>query len=147
MFPKFMSDQPLVHYGKLFEKMVLRTIQKVIEDRNLLNGSQFGSRVHHNMILKLKRLTDHVTLNYNNNNSTSAVFSNVDKASDTTKHSGLLHKVSELQFPTSLVKLIANFLTNKKFKISIEGLFSTPKEMAAGVPRGSILDSNFTFYM
>jgi hypothetical protein len=30
-----------------FEKLILRTIQKHIEERNLLNASQFGFRAEH----------------------------------------------------------------------------------------------------
>jgi hypothetical protein len=65
--PKFTSNQPLSHYGKLFEKLLLRTIQKHTEERNLLNASQFGFRVGHSTALQCMRLVDHVTLNFNNN--------------------------------------------------------------------------------
>jgi hypothetical protein len=40
--PKFTSDEPLVQYDKIFEKLLLRTIQKYMQERNLLNESQFG---------------------------------------------------------------------------------------------------------
>jgi hypothetical protein len=48
--------------------------------------------------------------------------------------SGLLYKLPELEFSTSLIKLIASFLTNRKFKVLVEGEFSTARELAAGVP-------------
>jgi hypothetical protein len=37
--------------GELFEKLILRTIQKHIEEINLLNASQFGFRAHHSIAL------------------------------------------------------------------------------------------------
>jgi hypothetical protein len=37
------------------------------------------------------------------------------------------------------VKLIASFLTDRKFKASVEGRFSTPRKIAAGVPQGFTL--------
>jgi hypothetical protein len=40
--PKLTSDQPFVHYRKLFEKLILRTAQKHTEERNLLSASRFG---------------------------------------------------------------------------------------------------------
>jgi hypothetical protein len=52
-------------------------------------------------------------------------------------HSGLLYKLSELASSTSLIKLIHSFLTNRKFKVSAEDEFSTPKNIAAGVPQSS----------
>jgi hypothetical protein len=46
----------------------------------------------------------------------------------------------ELEFSTSLIKLIASFFNDRKFKVLAEGQFSTEREkIAAGVPQGSIL--------
>jgi hypothetical protein len=86
------------------------------------------------------RLTDHVTLNFKNNNiSTAAVFLETEKAFDTKWHSGLLSKLAELQFPVSPIKLIVSFLTNSKFKVSTEATFSSPRELPPAVSQGSVL--------
>jgi hypothetical protein len=87
------------------------------------------------------RLTDHVTLNFNNNTSmsTAAVFLDIEKAFDTAWHSGLLYKLSKLEFSTNLIKLISSFLSQRKFIVSVEGEMSTPREMRAGVPQVSVL--------
>jgi hypothetical protein len=42
---------------------------------------------------QLMRLMDHMTLNFNNRMSTAAVFLDIEKAFDTTWHSGLLYKM------------------------------------------------------
>jgi hypothetical protein len=73
------------------------------------------------------RLADQITLNFNNNMSTAAVVLYIEKAFDKTWHSGLLYNFSELAFSISLIKLIASFLTNRKFKVLLEGEFSTPR--------------------
>jgi hypothetical protein len=80
----------------------------------LLNASQIGFRARHSTTLECMRLTDHVSLHFNNNMSTAAVFLDIEKDFDTTWNAGLLYKLSELQFPISLIKLIAYFLTNRK---------------------------------
>jgi hypothetical protein len=63
--PKFPQNlrpiRQLCTTEKLFEKMILRTIQKPIEERNLLNASQFGFRADHSMTLQCMRLADPVT--------------------------------------------------------------------------------------
>jgi hypothetical protein len=127
--------------GKLFEKFVHNIVQKHIEERGMLNASQFGFRASHSTILQCMRLTEHVTLNFNNNMSTAAVFLDIEKAFDTTWHSGLLYKLSKLEFSTNLVKLIRSFLSQHKFSVSVEGKMSTPREMRAGVPHGSVLSA------
>jgi hypothetical protein len=82
--------------GKLFEKSILRTIQKHTEERNLLNASQFDFRADYSMKLQCVSLVDHVTQNFNNNMSMAAVFLDIEKGFDTTWHSGLLYKLLEL---------------------------------------------------
>jgi retron-type reverse transcriptase len=85
------------------------------------------------------RLTDHVTLNFNNKMSAAAVFLDFEKPFDTTWHSDLLHKFSKLEFSTNLIKLIGSFLSKRKFRISVEGEKSMQRVMQAGVPQGSVL--------
>jgi hypothetical protein len=101
--------------GKPYEKLILRTTQKHVEERNLLNASQFGFRADHSKTLQCMTLADHITLNFNNNMSMAAVFWDIEKAFDGTWHSGLLDKLSELAFSTSIIMLIAPFLTKIKF--------------------------------
>jgi hypothetical protein len=105
----------------------------------LLNSSQFGFRADHSTTLQCMRLQDHITLNLNKNMSTAAVFLDIEKAFDTTCHSGLLHNLSELRFSTILIKPIATFLTDRKFKVLVVGEVCTPRKIAAGVPKGSVL--------
>jgi hypothetical protein len=50
----------------------------------------------------------------------------------------LLYKLSELQFPVSLINLIASFLTSRKFKVSVECEISSPRKVAAGVTQSSV---------
>jgi hypothetical protein len=64
--------------------------------------------------------------------STAAVFLDIEKAFDTTWQPGLLYKLSKLQFSTSLIKLISSLLSQRKFRVSVEGEMSTPRYMQAG---------------
>jgi hypothetical protein len=48
-------------------------------------------------------------------------------------------KHGALAFSTSLIKLIASFLTNRKCKVFEEVEFSTPRNIAVGLPQGSVL--------
>jgi hypothetical protein len=125
--------------GKLFEKVIQNRVQRHLDTNNLLNASQFGFRARHSTTLHCMRLTDHVTLHFKNNMSTAAVFLDIEKAFHTMWHPGLLYKLSKLQIPTNLIKLINSYLINRKFRVSVEGELSTPKEIQAGVPQGSVL--------
>jgi hypothetical protein len=61
------------------------------------------------------RLTDHVTLDFNNNISTAAAFLDIEKAFDTIWDTGLQYNLSKLEFPKSLIKLARSFLLQKNF--------------------------------
>jgi len=73
------------------------------------------------------RLADHVTFNFKNNMSTVAVFLDIEKAFDTTWHPGLLFNLSKFQFSANLIKLISSFLSNRNFRVTVEGELSTPR--------------------
>jgi hypothetical protein len=51
--------------------------------------------------------------------------------------------LSELEFSTSLIKLIAYFLTERNFKFLAEGKFSGPRKIPAGIAQGCILTPIF----
>jgi hypothetical protein len=134
-FPKNLRQIGLLSTtGKLFEKVILKIFQKHAEERG-----QFGFRACYSTTLHCMRLTDRVTLNFNNKMSTAAMFLYIEKAFVTTWHSGLLYKLSKLEYSTSLIKLIGSFLSQRKFRVSLEGKISTPREMQAGVTQGSVL--------
>jgi hypothetical protein len=81
--PKFPQNLRLISLlsttGKLFEKFILKIVQRHIEVRDLLNGSQFGFRARHSTTFQCMRFMDQVTLNFNNNVSTAAVFLDIEK--------------------------------------------------------------------
>jgi hypothetical protein len=69
-----------------------------------------------------------VTLDFNNKMSTAALFLDIEKAFDTTWHSGLLYTymLSTLEFSASFIKLIGSFLSQRKISVSVKGEISTP---------------------
>jgi hypothetical protein len=76
------------------------------------------------------RLTDY------NNMSMAAVFLDIEKGFDTTCHPGLLHKLSKLQFLADFTKLISSFLSNRKFRVKVEGeMLHTPRNTSRGATR------------
>ena len=64
----------------------------------------------------------------NNKMFTAAVFFGIEKAFNTTRHSGLLYKLSKFKFSNSLNKPNCSFLSKRKIRVSIEGEMSTPRE-------------------
>jgi hypothetical protein len=124
--------------GKVFEKVILEIVKRHIGESNLLNASQLGLSARHSTTLQCMRLADHVTLNFNNNISTAAAFLDIEKAFDTTWHPGLLLSYINCNFRPISLRLSARFFRIEN-SVSVEGEFSPPRYMQAGVPQGSVL--------
>jgi hypothetical protein len=56
-----------------FTSQVLKIVQRSVEERGLLNASQFGFHACHSITPQCMSLTDHISLDFNNNMSTAAV--------------------------------------------------------------------------
>jgi hypothetical protein len=130
-------EQQLPTTSKLIEKVILKLVQRPIENKGLLNAIQFVVRAYHSTTMQCIRLTDHVNLKFNSKMCTTAAILDIEKSFDTTWHPGLIYKLSKLEFSTSLIQLISSFLVQRKFRVSVEGKMSTPKEMKVGVPQSS----------
>jgi hypothetical protein len=91
------------------------------------------------MAIQCVTLTDHVTLNFNKHIPPGAVFLDIAQALIRAWHPVFLYKLSKLRFSENLRKLISSFLTNRKFRVCVEGELSRAREIQAGVPQVSVL--------
>jgi hypothetical protein len=130
--------------GKLFEKVILIIVQRDIEEKDLPSASQFDSRARQSTTLQCMRLMDHATLNFKINMSKAALFLDIEITFDITWHLGLQYKIFTLQFLITVMKLIGSFVSQRKFRVSVEGEISTPRDIQAGVPQVSVLPPPFT---
>jgi hypothetical protein len=87
--------------GKILEKVILKIVQGHIEERGMLNASQIGFRACHSPTLQCMRLADHVTINFNNNMSASAVFLNIEKAYNRIWHLGSTQPLNRNEYQES----------------------------------------------
>jgi hypothetical protein len=79
---------------KLLEKDILKIFQRHVEKRGLLNASQFGLRARQSTTLQCAWLTEHITLNLNNNVSKAAVF--LDSETHLVNHGTLARHINNL---------------------------------------------------
>lgn len=101
--------------GKIFEKIILERLNKVIGDLKIIPNEQFGFKKRHSMVHQIVRVVEQATSAFNTDSHMGAVFLDCAKAFDKIWHEGLLFKMIKWQFPPRLLKLIQNFICNRKF--------------------------------
>lgn len=75
------------------------------------------------------------------NKSVGLVKLDVEKASDSVWHDGLIFKLkTKFNFPQTLWKLIDSFVRGREFIVYVNGSKSKKKEMAAGLAQGTVLN-------
>ena len=63
----------------------------------------------------------------------------LQKAFDTLDHGVLLEKIKDFGFRASVIKWFESYLSNRKFLVCIDNVFSEAGTLKYGVPQGSIL--------
>ena len=67
------------------------------------------------------------------------IYLDFQKAFDTVPHDKLLMKLKRMGVSRQLLAVIADFLTNRSFNVSIGSCFSRKHKVSSGVPQGSVL--------
>lgn len=125
--------------SKVMESILLARLLKFISNNDLLPNEQFGFRSKHSTNHALMRLVEDISKGFNNNQTTVAVFLDVEKAFDRVWHEGLIYKLIKMKFPDCYIKIIANYLSGRSFAVDVNSTLSTHRQIRAGVPQGSLI--------
>lgn len=121
--------------SKVFESLLLRHLTPHITPR----PEQFGFRSEHSTTLQLSRVLHLLSSTMNKKEYAVAVFLDIEKAFDRVWHDGLTHKLTTSDAPRRVVKVVQSFLSNRSFRVVVDGALSAPRPVRAGVPQGSCL--------
>ena len=130
--------------GKMFEKLILGRMLEFESENQILINQQFGFRSKHSTTQQVLRITETISLRFNENKSTAMTLLDIEKAFDSVWHDALSHKLFLYGFPLYQVKLIVSFLQDRVCFVTISGKNSEKYSVPAGVPQGSPL-SPFLF--
>jgi hypothetical protein len=130
--------------GKIFEKLLLSRMLEFESENQILINQQFGFRSKHSTTQQVLRITETVSLRFNENKSTAMTLLDIEKAFDSVWHDALLHKLHSNGFPMYQIKMIVSFLENRVSYVAVNGKNSEKYDVPAGVPQGSPL-SPFLF--
>ena len=126
--------------SKLFEKLLLKRIDPLTIQRNLIPNHQFGCRAQHSTIEQVHRVVAEVQLALDESKYCSAIFLDVAQAFDKVWHGGLKYKIRK-KLPSQIAKLLCSYLDDRKFRVKHESAITDLAPISSGVPQGSVLGS------
>ena len=132
----FVLDSPI---SKTFEKLIYHRLNHYFSNRNILASEQFGFRAKHSTSHVITDVTNKLQNFCDNRNFTCLILLDLSKALDTVNHQILLNKLEKYGVRGNSLKLINDYLTNRKQVVSVNNVFSEQKSIACGVPQGSTL--------
>jgi hypothetical protein len=124
--------------SKLYEKLLLKRLKPIIEEKRIIPLHQFGFRDKHATIDQVHRITNLIEKALEEKNVCSAVFLDVAQAFDKVWHRGLVHKLEQL-LPKQYSSLLKSYITGRLFRVKSEDQYSELRPIKAGVPQGSVL--------
>ena len=124
--------------GKIFEKLIFNEMFKFLNENNLVSPKQLVLNLE-TRINQLISITHEIYEALDAGFDVRSVFLHISKAFDKVRHEGVLFKLSQNGISGNLLKLLTDFLKNRKQRLTLNGKTSFWTEVNAGVPQGSIL--------
>ena len=124
--------------SKLFEKLFVNKLTPTVQQNNSIPDHQFGFRKKHGTIEQTHRLVTVIRKAFEEKKYCSALFIDVSQAFDTVWHEGLLYKIKQL-LPLNTHRLLESYIKGRQFTVKENDFISTPQNIKAGVPQGSVL--------
>ena len=125
--------------GKTMERAVHKHVYNYCIQHHIFTASQSGFIQGDSTTYQLLHLYDTFCEAVDNGKEVRVVFLDITKAFDRVWHKGLLHKLKTIGISGNLLNWFANYLSNRKQRVVINGKMSSYLNVTAGVPQGSIL--------
>jgi len=125
--------------SKVLERVMHIQLTNYFSVNNLFYSNQYGFRNSHSTELASLEFINRIVNSMDKNETPLAVYLDLSKAFDTIDHEILLFKLQYYGIRDSSLKLIENYLFNRKQYTSVDNVNSSLLPILTGVPQGSIL--------
>ena len=76
-----------------------------------------------------------------------AVYTDFEKAFDKVPHKRLLSKLHSYEISDSIINWIKDFLASRKYRVKVNGSYSSWAEVTSGIPQSSVWVHFFSWYI
>ena len=133
----YMPISILLNISKVYERCLYDQISKSFESRfsKFQCGFRKGYSAQHCLLAMIEKWKTVVE----NGDAFAALLTDLSKAFDCIPHDLIIAKLAAYGFDTNALKLIHNYLSNRKQRVKVNSTYSIWKDIVYGVPQGSIL--------
>lgn len=124
--------------SKVFERVFLKRLNKVIKNRSLIPTHQFGFRTQHSTVEQINRVYQYARDALERKEYCTAAFLDITQAFDKVWHTGLLYKL-KIQLPHSHFSVLRSYILDRSFMVKVVNNVTDLFPIEAGVPQGSVL--------
>ena len=121
------------------ESLIKESLVAFLKNTSVLSDRQFGFLPGRSTALQLFNVLDKWTEALDNGAHVDAIYCDFMKAFNRVPHQRLLRVLRFYNTPENLVKWIEDFLTERKQRVAVNGVFSKWHDVIYGVPQGSVL--------
>ena len=125
--------------SKVFERCIFNQLLSFLTTERILVPNQYGFRPGNSTTDCLVDLIDEITKALDEENYAVSLFLDLSKAFDTVNHSILLSKLDLYGIRNIENQWFRSYLSKRKQKVYVNGVFSDSLAINSGVPQGSIL--------
>ena len=137
LFSNYRGIALLSVVSKVLEKCVYSRIYNHVAPH--LNSLQHGFRHNRSCVTQLIQYVHFLASTLDIGGQVDTIYLDMAKAFDRVPHQKLLYKLRFFGFRDPLLSWIEDYLTNRRHRVTIEGMVSQWKSVTSGVPQGSLI--------
>ena len=126
-------------FSKILERIIYNRLYNYLTANNLLYDKQFGFQKNNSTEHAILQLVRDIRNSFEKGEFTLGVFIDLSKAFDTVDHEILLRKIMSYGINERMLKLLKNYLLDRKQYIYYNDTSMDLLQVPCGVPQGSIL--------
>ena len=128
---------------KVMEKMILERLRYVAETNNLLSITQLGFREGKSTQDSATILEGHLRESLNTGKTSIVIYVDLASAFDRVWHIATLWKLVGMGFRGRIIGWLLSYLSDRKFKVFVEGKITEAHNIASGVLQGAVISPFF----
>ena len=130
----------LTYLSKLLEKVVHIQLVEYLDNENMFSSFQSGYRRFHSCETAITKIHNDLLIMMDKKTNVVLLLLDLSAAFDTINHDLLINKLTKLYGISDVVLTwLKSYLSDRTFKVVVNGVSSSYCELSIGVPQGSIL--------